>query len=130
MREGVGKGTVRQNAFYFKRDVRNEQGKLENSINWWLDDDVVRFSHSQQRADSRPQFQFGLAEVNTEDLDKICSRPAYQGHLTHELQPIGDNLYHGNLLLSSDFDQDDMKTLAGYLAAVAQLRTREQDGFD
>ena len=122
-------GRVTQHAFFFKKESNNSQGQLENSVNWFDDDGVIQLSHLQTRADGQPQFKFGLALFSTDQLNFICNQPHILGKLMYERAPMPDNKYHGNLLLDQTYSDADMKTLAGFLAAISTLRTRSDDGF-
>ena len=56
------------------------------------------------------------------EIDRLNSKPVVNGVLSYERQRLGNNDYHGNLLIRSNVPRRQMKLIAAGLAlAVSEI---------
>lgn len=108
-------GIVSPEVFWFGNHTR-ENGDFVESINWCDDENAVPFTHGQARQHGTPQFVGGIAVVPRVELDNLSLKPAWQGALTYNREPLQDNPYHGNLILVSGISKRVRKAMAAAMA--------------
>lgn len=115
-------GTPGSHLFHFKEDHRRDDGWIEQSINWEDDEQAIEFTLNQQKEDGSLQFKGGAAIIPRDEIDRLNKRPTINGLLSYEKQPLEQNPYHGNLLLSKNVPRPTMKKIAAGLAlAVSRV---------
>ena len=115
----VSDGLVTAAAFQIKFEepsLRN--GHAAQSISWEDDGSVVTLMLRQKKKDT-PQFQFraGVARLPREEVHRIMRLPAFSGILSYDREPLPDNPYHGNLLVSPQSNRTQQKLLSAVIAA-------------
>ena len=85
------------------------------SIGWEDESSVVDVMMKQEK-DGRPQFRAGLARFQRESIDGLMKSPAFTGGLSYDREPLSDNPYHGNLLVSSEATKTQRRLLPGVIA--------------
>jgi len=111
-------GSVASHLFYFKQVHKRDDGWIEQSINWNDDDFVVEFTFNQRKENGEVQFKVGLTSIPREGIDNLNEQPTVNGILAYERQPLGDNPYHGNIMIRADVPKPTMKKIAAHLASI------------
>lgn len=118
----VEDGSVGSHLFHFKDEHHRDDGWIEQSINWEDDEKAIEFTLNQKKEDGDVQFQAGVVIIPREEIDRLNRRPTVNGVLSYERQPLENNPYHGNILLSENVPKHTMKKLAAGLAlAVSRI---------
>jgi len=122
--ECVSEGIVSSAAFQLHFEphlLRN--GCAASSVGWeddssvgWEDDSSVVDVMMKQEKDGKPQFKAGLARFQRESIDRLMKIPAFTGVLSYDREPIPENPYHGNLLVSSTANRTQRRLLPGVIA--------------
>ena len=95
-------------------------GGSEVSVNWHDDaGDVLAFTMTDKK-----NSQFGVAILPEGQLRNL-SAWNLQAAVTAERDPLPGNPYHGNLVFRAGLSQQNIRMLAGLLAFVCQVKTRE-----
>jgi hypothetical protein len=115
-------GIVTAAAFQIKLEPKFMKGEYSaQSISWEDDSTVVDLMMNQKNTDKdgndKIQFRVGLARYPRESIDRIMKSPAYRGIISYERDPLKDNKYHGNLLISSKLSNTQKKMLPGVIAS-------------
>ena len=106
---------VANDVFYFLDDHTRADGTFEQSINW-DDENAIPFTLSQKRQDGSLQFRGGVAVIARCDLDRLSKLPAFGEALSYDRQPLPENPYHGNLILTAGISKARRKAIAVTLA--------------
>ena len=110
--------------FKFNGDPREQDGWVEESINWMDDEGAVALTLNQKRVTGELQFSIGVAILGREHLDKV--KKQHRHFFKYERAPIVDtNLYHGNLLLKGGIKKERKRLISGILAHYSQIRRRQ-----
>lgn len=115
-------GSIGSHLFHFDNKHRREDGWIEQSINWEDDENAIEFTLNQKKEDGSFQFKAGVVIIPRKEIDRLNRRPTVNGVLSYERQPLENNFYHGNILLSQNVPKHTMKKLAAGLAlAVSSI---------
>ena len=112
----VRDGLVTAAAFQIKFEqpfLRN--GQAAQSICWEDDGSVVAIM-LQQKRESAFQFKAGIARLPYTAVRHITRLPALTGILSYDREPLEDNPYHGNLLVSPSSTPTQRKLLPAAIA--------------
>jgi len=115
--------------FHFET-MKLRNGCAVNSIGWEDDGSVVDLLNKQEKKDSpgSPQFKVGLARFKKDSIDYLMKLPAFRDVLSYDREPMDDNPYHGNLLISSASTEQQRKILPGYIAvSFSEILLRPKD---
>lgn len=94
-------GRVTAEAFRFSEEDRGD-GYKDLSINWNDDENSLRTALEQRKSNGKIQFASGVASLNMKTV-KIYLSPYFdKNQFSYERQSIPGNIYHGNLLITSD----------------------------
>ena len=116
----IDETTVGSHLFHFKQT--QDDGFIEQSINWEDNEIVIDFTLNQKRENGNLQFNAGVAVLPRSEIDRLNRRPAIRGLLSYERSPLNDNPYHGNLLLQANVPKAKMRQItAGLALAVSKI---------
>ena len=112
----VSDGIVSSAAFQLHFEphlLRN--GCAASSVGWEDDGSVIDVMMRQEK-DGEPQFKAGLARFQRESIDRLMKSPAFARVLSYDREPLVENPYHGNLLVSSTATKTQKRLLPGVIA--------------
>ncbi len=121
-------GSVASHLFYFKKEHSREDGWIEQSINWDDNTFTIGLTFAQRKENGDLQFKVGAAKIPLEEIDRLSRQPTVNGLLSYERQPLKNNPFHGNLLISIEAPAPTMKKIAAGLAlAVSEILFQPQN---
>jgi hypothetical protein len=107
-------GERRQNA------VVREDGYYEESINWYDNEEAVKYLLAQTREEGGLKYKEGAAVISKEGIDRIRILPEVNHRLSYERNAVEGNSFHGNLLLRRETSKPTMKMIAGAIALCVE----------
>ncbi|MBA7692371.1 hypothetical protein ES703_100938 [subsurface metagenome] len=83
----------------------------------WEDDASVIEVMLQQKKDGHFQFRAGIARLQREAIDRIIKQPSFSGILSYDREPLDNNPYHGNVLISPASSKTQRRLLPAVIAS-------------
>lgn len=113
----VQDGIITAAAFQFN-DSHMKNGWMAQSV-CWEDDDSVCSCMFQQKKPGNDYFQFnaGIARLHRESIHYINRLNMLRDIISYDREPLEDNPYHGNLLLSVQSNRTQRRMISVQLAS-------------
>jgi hypothetical protein len=111
-------GQVTGNVFRPHDNQEPKNGYYEISINWEDDEKAEDFTLHEPLSDGSYHHKGGVARLSLERIDAMRKETPWVGAVEYCREPIANNNYHGNLLLS----EDTVKNKNNKKALLARLR--------
>lgn len=108
-------GRVSGHVFYFKIEQLRNDGFIEQSINWEDDSNARDFTLKQKKG-GKIQWRRGIAILPRKAIERLNQQPTYKGLLSYERNTLGQNIYHGNILLKGKIEKPAIRAMGGNLA--------------
>lgn len=110
--------------FSFHDQGCRTDGWIPESVNWMDGENVISFTLNQRNEDDELQFAAGIAILLRGDLDRLRRRTGFSDKLKYERDPLPQNDYHGNILLSNSLSKTKKRMIRNALAVYADVQLR------
>jgi len=111
----VQDGLVTTAAFQFDTAHLKDRWMIQSIC--WEDDDSVCSIMFQQKKNDEIHFEAGIARLPRASIDYINRLYSLKGMVSYEREPLEDNPYHGNLMLSIESNKTQRRWAQVQLAS-------------
>ena len=118
--------TASINLFPFHDHGCRTDGWIPESINWIDHKNVISFTLNRRNVDGELQFTVGIAVLPRNELDRLRRRTGFLDGLKYERDPLPENDYHGNILLSNSLSKTKKRMIRDALAVYADVQLRSE----
>ena len=96
----------------FKDGFESKEERYELSINWYdCEEALDQIKNQINDKKQEPRYKFAVPLIRG-DIDHISYTSQLQGKISYERAKLDDNKYHGNILMSNNCLDSDLKSLS------------------